>query len=171
MANDKENGVEDGIRIDDAIRLKHEINKSITYQGFNAKEVEELAKMTSEDYRKIRRKYTEQLKEWTIIPNFIWYAFSIVGILLIFCNVVWYLKLLGLGCVGYSALQIGSRVGNPEGFITGYEWGLSDGVYKTLGIDEKEAADVHDRSIEMEMDQRLIKGIEERKSDKDEGKP
>jgi len=170
MADDKENGTKNGIRIDDAIRLKDEINKSITYQGFNAKEVEELAKMTAEDYRKIRLKYGEQLKEWTIIPNFIWYALSIVGILLIFWNALWYLKLLGLASVGYSALQIGSRVGNPEGFIIGYEWGLSDGVYKTLGIDEKEAADVHDRSIEMEMDERLIKGIEERKSERNEGK-
>lgn len=100
MADDKENGIKNGIRIDDAIRLKDEINKSITYQGFNAKEVEELAKMTAEDYRKIRLKYAEQLKEWTIIPNFIWYALSIVGILLIFWNAVWYLKLLGLACVG-----------------------------------------------------------------------
>ena len=165
MADDEENAVKDGIRVDDAIKLKHEINKSITYEskGFNAKEVEELTNMTSEDYRKIRLKYAEQLKEWTIIPDFIWYALSIVGILLVFWNAMWYLKLLGLVCVGYSALQIGSRVGNPEGFIIGYEWGLSDGVYKALGIDDKEAADIHDRSIDMKIDEGLIKRMDERK--------
>jgi hypothetical protein len=169
MADDKEKSLKGGIRVDDAIRLKHEINKSITYQGFNAKEVEELANMTSEDYRKIRLKYAGQLKEWTIIPDFVWYALSIVGILLIFWNAVWYLKLVGLVCVGYSALQIGSRVGNPAGFIIGYEWGLSDGVYKALGIDDKEAADIHDRSIEMEMDEKLIKRMDEGTSERGKG--
>ena len=159
------------VRIDDAIRLKHEINKSITYQGFDAKEVEDLTKMTSEDYRKIRLKYAEQLKESTIIPNFIWYALTIIGIFLIFFSALWYFKLLGLICVGYSSLQIGSRVGNPEGFIIGYEWRLSDGVYKTLGIDEKEAADIYKRATEMEMDESLIQRIEKRKLNKDGGKP
>ncbi len=163
MPDEKENGIKGRIRVDDAIRLKHEINKSITYQGFNAKEVEELTNMTSEDYQKIRLKYAEQLKEWTIIPNFIWYALSIVGILLIFWNTIWYLKLLGLICVGYSALQIGSRVGNPAGFIIGYEWGLSDGVYKVLGIHEKEAKDIYKRATEMKIDEDLIKRMDERK--------
>jgi hypothetical protein len=132
--------------------------------------VEEMARMTSEDYRKIRLKYAEQLKEWTIIPNFIWYALSVVGIFLISWYPTWYLKLLGLVCVGYSALQIGSRIGNPAGFIIGYEWGLSDGAYKALGIDDKEATEIHDRSTEMKIDEMVIKKMDERISGKEKNK-
>ena len=152
---------EKGLGIIDAIRLKHRINtERITYHGLNAKDVSELASMPTEDYRKILMAYAKRHKEWTIIPNFVWYALSIVGVVLVFSSGAWYLKLLGLIFTAYSGLQIGSRIGNYDGFTIGYEWGLTDGVHKTLGIDNKEAADIRERAVEIEMDERLLKKLD-----------
>jgi hypothetical protein len=166
MADDKENKIKDEIRIkmDEVIRLRHELNKSTTYRSkeFNAKEIEELSNMATVEYWRIQQKYAEQLKERRIIPNFGWYALSIVGVLLILGSALWYWKLLGLVCMGYSALQIGSGIGNPEGFVIGYKWGLSDGVIKALGIDDKEAKDVFRRATEMKTDEEIIKRMDER---------
>ena len=41
--------------------------------------------------------------------------------------------------------------------------GFEGGINKAYGIDEKEAMDIHDRAIDMQFDERVIKAFDEKK--------
>ena len=49
------------------------------------------------------------------------------------------------------------------GFTRGYQEGQEQGVHRVLGISPEEAHDIGERATEMEMDDGLIKKLDERK--------
>lgn len=66
----------DKVTIEDAIRLKHELNKNISYGrgGLNARELEEMENMSSEQYSDVRKSLSFVKKEWWFFPNYVWIA-------------------------------------------------------------------------------------------------
>ena len=72
---------------------------------------------------------------------------------------IWALR-RGMAGISLFAGELGKLDGYREGFDAGYENGIETGVDKPLGSDEAEARDIHDRSIEMEMDEMPIKGFD-----------
>ena len=147
----------DEISIKDAFRLKREINKQIMYSGLNAKQIEELKDLTKEQYKEVHRHLSEIKKSWWIFPD---YFYLILMILSALC-IIGFSKnypIIGIafGVMVLGIYKLSYRSGLLEGYILGYEAGHEGGVLKVLGISSKEAKDIHERSIEMQMDERII---------------
>ena len=64
-----------------------------------------------------------------------------------------------------TTLYLAYRAGVNYGFVRGYEDGHTMGVRKAFGISRDDASDMHERAIEMEMDEMLIKGLDKRKEE------
>ncbi|MBI5191490.1 MAG: hypothetical protein HZA22_12590 [Nitrospirae bacterium] len=50
-----------------------------------------------------------------------------------------------------------------EGYWCGYESGHKDGIQKALEIPDEDLSDMSERATEMEIDEMIIKGMDERK--------
>jgi hypothetical protein len=149
--------------IEDAIRLKHELNQSITYRGYNAKQVQEMENLTKEQYAEVNRQLSEIKKSWWFFPDYVW----VIGIVAAgFCTLYfshWIIHIAGLMAMIYCVAQLGYRAGVSYGYVRGYESGHEEGVHKALGIAGDDASDISERAVEMEMDEMLIKKMDERK--------
>jgi hypothetical protein len=152
------------LTVEEAVRLKDSINKSITYgPGLNAGQVEAL-KTLSEQWASVRRDYDEWAKR-TRGRNFV---LLIIGLACLYaCDhyLAW------KGWIGWAALIAGiiavcvfgalfRREGHRDGYVDGYEAGFSDGIDRAYGIDEKEAMDIHNRAIDMQLDEGIIKSFD-----------
>jgi len=153
------------ISIEDAIRLKHDLNQNITHGGYSAKQIREMESLTKEQYAEVNRQLAEIKKTWWFFPNYFW----AIGILCAGFCILYFSQLLvqviGLVILLYCTAQFGYRSGVLYGYVRGYEGGHEEGVHKSLGITAEGATDIHDRAIEMEMDEKLIKRMDERKEE------
>jgi hypothetical protein len=151
------------ITVQDAVRLKHEVNKSIKYGGYNAREIKELGRLSEEQRTRLGAELANIRKVWWVFPDWL----MVVGFL---GAVGSFLYFEGLSARIFSALvsiycvtQVAYRLGVYNGFARGYREGHEQGVHRVLGISPEEAHDIGERAIEMEIDERLVKKLDERK--------
>jgi len=160
MSDDESNK----ISIEDAIRLKHTLNQTITYRGYNAKEVSEIESLTKDQYDEISRQLSEIRKSWWFFPDYVW----IIGLIVSgFCSLYfsqYFIRIISLLSLIYCIAQLGYRSGLLYGYVRGYESGHEDGVHKALGVPPEDAAEISERATEMELDEMLIKKMDERKN-------
>ena len=151
------------ITIDEAIRLKHNLNQTITHGGYNAKEIHDMEALTKEQYLEVNRQLSEIKKSWWFFPGYVW----VIGIILaVFCSLYFSqisIRIAGVVVLAYCIAQLGYRSGLLYGYFRGYESGHEEGIHKALGVSAEEAAELSQRATEMEMDERLIKKMAERK--------
>ena len=54
----------DKITVQDAVRLKHEVNKSIKYGGYNAREIREFERLNEEQRARLSAELANIKKVW-----------------------------------------------------------------------------------------------------------
>jgi hypothetical protein len=150
----------DRISVQDAIRLKHEINKSIKHGGYSTQEIRELERLNDREHTELAESIKAISKAWFVFPNWVmWGGFLLAGAAALYVEssagrVV--LALTAIFCVGQGAY----RLGVYYGFMRGFQEGHENGVHRVLGISSEDAAEIKDRAIEMEMDERLIQNLD-----------
>ena len=80
--SDKPNDIQAGgeFRVEQGYRLKHEIEKAITYgPGLNAHEVESLKRLSADQWSRIRREYDEWIKGMQVCGNVLLMIVAAVG--------------------------------------------------------------------------------------------
>lgn len=150
------------ITVEEAIRLKHDLNQAITYRGHNAKEISDMENLTKEQYSEVNRQLSEIKKSWWFFPDYVW----VIGIIIAgFCFFYFYhiaVRIAAVFVVAYCVSQLAYRAGVLYGYVRGYESGHEEGIHKALGVPAEEAAELSERAIEMEMDEMLIRKMDER---------
>jgi hypothetical protein len=153
----------DKISVQDAIRLKHEVNKSIKYGGYNAREIRELEHLNDEQRARLGAELTNIKKVWWFFPDWV----MVAGFIAAFGSFFYFdgltARIVSALAAIYCATQVAYRLGVYYGFARGYQEGQEQGVHRVLGISQDEAQDIHERATEMEMDDKLIKKLDERK--------
>ncbi len=153
----------DKISVRDAVRLKHEVNKSIKYGDYNAKEIEELGRLNEEQRARLGAELTNIKKVWWVFPDW----FMVVGFVAAVASFFYFeslsARIFSALVSIYCATQFAYRLGVYYGFARGYQEGQEQGVHRVLGISPEEAHEISERATEMEMDDRLIKKLDERK--------
>lgn len=155
------------ISIEDAIKLKHSLDKSITYGGYNAKEIKEMRDLTKEQYSEVNRQLSEIRKNWWCLPDYVWIIGIIASVVCLFYFQWVFIHMACVVVLAYCVAQLGYRSGVLYGYVRGYESGHVEGVHKSLGISHG-IADIGQRAIDMELDEMLIKGFDERKNQQQE---
>jgi hypothetical protein len=151
------------IPVGEAYKLKHEINKSITYGGMDARQFQDSCKMTVEDWSRLRKEYDEwirRLRTFGTLALCMWLA---IGAASAYFFQGW-LKSIGFVIMIFAFYELAKREGHREGYIDGYEAGREQGMNKAFGISIKTAEEIRERSIEMELDERVIQGFEKNKA-------
>jgi hypothetical protein len=158
------------IRVQDAIRLKHSINQDIRHCGLNAQQIEEKKKITREDWAAVRKWYAELVKMYGYRLRLYWYIVAAaLGVFYLTYTVQpWHLYAgIALALViMWMAAKLGQADGYREGFFAGYENGFEGAINKMLGIDEKESRNIHDRAVEMEIDEGVIASLDKQQDTK-----
>lgn len=157
------------ITVEQAVRLKNDINKSITYgPGLNAREVVTLKTVSAEQWNTVRRDYDQWARKTQVFNRFSLLIIAVAGVY----ACIHYVKAEGwVGWAGWAAGMVAlyavgalfKREGHRDGYLEGYDTGFSEGVDKAFGIDGKEAADIQDRAVDMQIDESLIKAFDEKK--------
>jgi hypothetical protein len=150
----------DAMSVQDAIRLKHGLNKSIKCHGYDAREIQELKRLTTEQF--------EELNEGISILRDAWWFFSdrtmVIGFLISGCSLLYFASdIARLFCIVgmiYFATQVSYRYGVWYGYTRGFEYGHEKGVEKVLGISAVESTEMHKRATEMAVDERLIQRLD-----------
>jgi hypothetical protein len=145
----------------EAIRLKHQLGQNITWgnSGLNALQVEELTKLTKDDYDQIHTLY----KDRTVLIHTYGLLVLVAG-----CAAAYFF--LNYGWVRLAAVIVGvtclitvfKREGHAQGYIEGFEAGHDTAVYKVLGIKPEELSEMRQFAIDMKMDDMLVKRMDER---------
>jgi len=159
--NDK---ASDKISVEDAVRLKHQLNQEITYGGgLNARKIREMEGLSQEQYAEVNKQLSEIKKSWWFFPDYFWIIGLLIGGFCIFYFDKMIVRVIALVVILYCIGSLAYRSGVLYGYVRGYESGHEEGVHRALGITPDDARDIHDRAIEMEMDEMLIKKMDERK--------
>ena len=157
-------GDSDRISVQDAVRLKHEINQSIKYGGYNAQQLEELSRLDEKQRTDLNAELLNIRKVWWFLPDWT----MAVGFLAA-CGLFFYVPGYGarLACIAamlYCAWQLAYRMGVYYGFMRGYQEGNTSGVKRVLGISDADAADARERAIEMQIDDGVVRRLDEQKN-------
>ena len=154
----------DSMSVQDAIRLKHSLGQSTTWgtSNLNALQVEDLTKLTAEDYARVRKDY----RKWNVNV-----VSTVMLVLITFGSVggciylpFWWLKVIAMS-VGISCFyMLAKRDGHAEGYIDGYDAGHEAGIHKTLGIKPEEFAEMHEFATDMKIDDMLVRRMDEREA-------
>ena len=140
-----------------AIALKHSLNQSTSYGPYNAKEFLHLTKLSVDDYAAIRKTHVEIFGRR---PYIVFAGFIAGGLLFVFTN--GWLRITGIVLTLLTAMALAKREGHEEGFVAGYENGVDLGIKRALRVSDEDSTDAHDRAIEMEIDEKILKGIRDR---------
>ena len=151
------------ISVQDLIRLKHELNKSITHAGYNAKEIRELERLNEAQHTTFREELANIKEVWWVFPDWAMVLGFLVAVGSLFYFESLSARLFCALALIYCATQVAYRLGVYYGFGRGFQQGQAEGVRRVLGISANDASEIHDRAIEMEMDERLIGKLDERK--------
>jgi hypothetical protein len=151
--------------VEDLVRLKQQLNQSITYgnSNLNARQVTELQSMDAAQWAKVRRDYAEWIKRMRVnalVPI----AIALMGaaMWLYFRN---WIGLIGLICAIYALGELFKREGHREGYIDGYDAGFEGGFNRALGISDKEALEIHEKATEMKIDDMNVAAFDKHKPD------
>jgi len=151
------------ISVQDAIRLKHDLNKSIKYSGYNAKEIKELERLSEEQRAKLNENLSHIRKAWWVFPDWVMaIGFLVAGFSMFYFESV-FARLICLLAMIFCATQVAYRMGVYYGFVRGFQEGHEEGVHRVLGISLDEASEIGERATEMEMDDRLIRKLDQGK--------
>jgi len=156
-------GDPDKIGIQDAFRLKHEVNKSIKYGGNNALELKDLEDLSDEQRAKLDRYVSLIKKHWWVFPDWVNVIGFIVAGFSLFYFKVPYARLFCLLALIYCASQIAYRKGVYYGYVRGFKEGHGEGVHRALGISPEDASDASERATQMTIDEGIIGQMDERK--------
>src|SRR5712691_8626384 len=79
------------ISVPDAIRLKYELGKSITWgnSNLNALDVEQLTQLDANDYAQIRKEYADWQKHLNVLNNYVVMALLLGSLVAIFAVTGW----------------------------------------------------------------------------------
>ena len=152
----------DRISVQDAVRLKHELNKSINYGGYNARELRELARLNDEQRARLGVELANIKKVWWVFPDWTMLVGLLIAVGLLFYFESLSGRILSALASIYCATQVAYRLGVYHGFAHGYQEGQEQGIHRILGISPEEAHEIGEKAIEMEMDDRLINNLDER---------
>jgi hypothetical protein len=149
------------ISVQNLIRLKHALNESIKYGGYNAKEIRELEEFKEEQHISLLAELANIKKVWWTIPEWVLIAFSLVSAGFLFYFETLSYRVYSLIALIYGVTQVAYRQGVYSGFGRGYREGYVKGIHRVLGISPEEAKEIHKAGIEMEMDEKLVKKFDE----------
>jgi hypothetical protein len=145
------------ISVQDAVNLKHELNKSIKYAGYNAIEIRELGRLNEEQQRRLDTELSNIRKVWWLFPDWAMFTGFLVTLGLLFYFESFLARILFVLASIYCATQIAYRLGVYYGFTRGYQEGQEQGVHRVLGISHEQAHKIGERATDMEIDGGLIK--------------
>jgi hypothetical protein len=154
----------------EAYRLKHQLGQSITWgnSGLNALQVQELTKLTAQDFARIRNQY-KQNRTGVVFPTYILLA------LLVACIVVYFLfangwpKGAALLVGGMCFMTLCERDGHRDGYMEGYENGHDEGIHRVLGIKPEEAAEMREFATQMKIDDMAVGNMNKREKEDHRG--
>ena len=150
----------DAMSVQDAIRLKHDLNESIKYLGYDAREIQELKRVTAEQFKLLDESISKLRDAWWFFSD----RTMVIGFLVSGCSLLYFASdIARLFCIVgmiYFATQVSYRRGVWYGFIQGFEYGHEKGVEKVLGISAVESTEIHKRATEMAVDERLIQRLD-----------
>jgi hypothetical protein len=157
------------ISIPEAIRLKHELGKSITWgnSNLNALEVEQLSRLDANDYAQIRKEYADWQKHLNVFNIYAALALLLGSLVALYLVTGW-LRIVFEVIAALSGYVIIKREGHADGYVSGYEVGFEAGIHKTLGIKNEEIPDMTKMATDMEIDEMLVKKMDERKASGDQ---
>jgi hypothetical protein len=148
----------------EALRLKHQLGQDITWgsSGLNALQIQELTKLTREDFARIRNGYKDN-RSVTLFPTYV------LLLMMVGCAAAYYF--VHYGWARGAALLIGmmcfmnlmKREGHAEGYVEGYEIGHDEGIHKVLGIKPEELDEMHKFANDMTIDEMVLKKMDEPK--------
>jgi len=159
---DKDNA---SMTVEQAVRLKQELNQSITYgrSNLNARQVTELQKIDAAQWAKIRREYDQWIKQMQTNP-LILFAITAAGVAAWFYFKNW-VGAIGVVCAILAGGNLFKREGHREGYIDGYDAGFEGGFNRALGISDKEAIEIGERATEMKIDDLSVAAFDKQKPD------
>ena len=136
------------IKVEDAIRLKHSLNKTITYRGHNTKEIRDMENLTKEQYSEVSRQLSEIKKSWWFFPDYVSIILVVVSGLCFFYFYQSFVRVAAMFVIAYCVSQLAYRAGVLYGYVRGYESGYEEGIHKALGVgaDEAAASPSHERN-------------------------
>lgn len=148
------------ISIQDAIRLKHAINKKITHRGLDAQQIREMEELSADQYDAIKTGLTYIKKSWWFLPDKLLWILALVSAFIFFYFQDTIYQKMSIGLAIYCIGQLCYREGVYYGFTRGYEDGHVTAVHKALGLTPEDQANLHERAVEMQMDEMLIKRMD-----------
>jgi hypothetical protein len=149
--------------VEQAVRLKQELNQSITYgrSNLNARQVTELQKIDAAQWAKIRLDYAEWIKG-VRVNALVPIAIALMGVAMWLYFKNW-IGIVGVVCAIYALGELFKREGHREGYIDGYDAGFEGGFNRALGIGEKEVTEIHERDTEMKIDDMSVAAFDKRR--------
>lgn len=112
-------------------------------------QVEEMQKLTQEQYEIVSGELAEMGDSWCFFPNYAWIVGIIVAGFCILYFTYWIIHVAGIILMVYCVAQLGYRAGVSYGYVRGYQNGHEAGVHKAVdNILGDEASDVFDRAFE-----------------------
>lgn len=153
------------INIEDAIKLKNQINHNIKWGGYNARQVREIKDLTNEQYVEVNRQLSEIKKSWWFFPDYVWVIGALVSCICILFYSNFSVHIIGIVVLIYCIAQLAYRSGVSYGYVRGYETGHEEGVYKALRISTEEAVEIDEYANEMEIAEIIQKRSERRETD------
>jgi hypothetical protein len=127
-------------------------------------QIEQMRELDERQVKQLKEALSFVRKSWWIYPDWAWFAGALAGISVILFVSRETFPIVGAMLVsGYCVLQLGFRIGHQEGFARGFEDGNSSGVDKALGIAAEDMNDILERSIEMQIDDSIIKSMDKKK--------
>ena len=151
--------MEDGsMSLEDAIRFKYDIGRSIRFGGKTVKEIEALRELSAEDYKGVRKNFDEYMKSARILSPIAISIASICGAALLFFH--GWLRGLGAGLLVISFWTAIKWQEYREGFLHGYRDGVFDGVARALGLSEKDREEIAKLSVDLAVDEILVNRLD-----------
>lgn len=152
-----EESQQNSMSIADAIALKHELGKMITYRGLNALEIKELKKISIERWRAISGSYDKW--QAAIQPLYKKYSLFFFLASLAFSWFLGKYSWIGLGFAMLFVYFYGFNEGRREGYMEGYESGNEEGINAALGLSDEQSKEISDLAIEMQVDETILNSL------------
>ncbi len=146
----------DKITIEDAIRLKNDLNKATQFDGCTAKEIADLERLNEEQYVTLHAEIAHIKQVWWTIPDWVMVVGSVAAILLAFWVDGFAERIVSILVACYCVAQVKYRQGVYYGFERGYQEGHLQGVHRVLGISKNESQEINELATQIEADERVI---------------
>jgi len=112
-------------------------------------QVEEMKKLTDEQYSEVCRQVSEMKEHWWFFPDYVWFVGIIAALFCILYFTNWIILTTGLVVMIYCVSQLGYRAGVSYGYLRGYQEGHEEGIHKAIdNILGDNAGDVFSRAFD-----------------------